>query len=76
MKPSICVVILSWNGREDSLSCLASLERVAAPPFRTILVDNGSSDGTAAAVRERYPAVEVIATGKNLGFPGGRLGFL
>ena len=71
MQPSIYVVILSWNGREDSLSCLASLSRVAAPPFRTILVDNGSSDGTAAAVRERYPAVEVIATGKNLGFPGG-----
>jgi hypothetical protein len=71
MKTSIFVVILSWNGRSDSLSCLASLAKVSSPPFRIILVDNGSSDGTAAAVREKYPAVEVIATGENLGFPGG-----
>lgn len=71
MKPSIFIVILSWNGRSDSLSCLASLTKVSSPPFRIILVDNGSTDGTGEAVREKYPAVEVIATGENLGFPGG-----
>ena len=71
MKPSIYVVILSWNGREDSLACLESLGKIADPPFRIILVDNGSVDGTAEAVRAGYPSVEVVATGKNLGFPGG-----
>jgi GT2 family glycosyltransferase len=62
------VVVLSWNGREDTLACLESLRQVDA---EVICVDNGSTDGTAAAVRERFPEVGLIENAENLGFAGG-----
>jgi GT2 family glycosyltransferase len=59
-------VVVSWNGREDTLACLASL---GALPV--VCVDNGSTDGSPAAIRERFPHVELLETGVNLGFAGG-----
>jgi len=68
-KPStISVVIVNWNSAADLTECLASLERQTTAPHEIIVVDNGSSDGSAALVRERFPAVKLIANAKNLGF--------
>jgi GT2 family glycosyltransferase len=64
-------IVLSWNGREDTLSCLESLMRVQRPDLRVICVDNGSSDGSPQAVRERFPGVTLIEAGANLGYAGG-----
>ena len=70
--PSIAVVVLTWNGRELTLDCLRSLEAVATPNTRLIVVDNASTDGTAAAIRERYgDRVTIVANPSNLGFAGG-----
>jgi len=63
---SLHAVVLSWNGREDTLACLKSLRGLP-----TICVDNGSTDGTQAAVRDRFPDVELVETGENLGYAGG-----
>jgi len=71
MLPLVCVVVLSWNGRDDTIDCLKSLARVTAPQPKVILVDNGSTDGTSDAVRSKFPEVEVIETGENLGYGGG-----
>ena len=62
----IVAVVLSWNGREDTLACLESLRGI-----ETVCVDNGSTDGSADAVAERFPGVELIRTGVNLGFAAG-----
>lgn len=70
-EPLTYVVVLVWNGREDTLRCLGSLEAAAGERTRVVVVDNGSVDGSPAAVRERFPWVEVIETGENLGFTGG-----
>jgi hypothetical protein len=67
----VCVVILNWNGRDDTLACLASLQDVRYPNFRAVVVDNGSSDDSVPAIRSAFPDVEVIETGRNLGFAGG-----
>jgi len=70
-------VVLNWNGREDTLCCLESLTRVAHPDLGIVCVDNGSHDGSAEAVRERFPQVELIEAGANLGYSGGNnLGLL
>ncbi|MBP2676799.1 MAG: hypothetical protein H6Q84_3639 [Deltaproteobacteria bacterium] len=69
--PLVYVVILTWNGREDTLECLRSLVPVWNDRVMGLVVDNGSSDGTAEAVRSRFPGMEVIETGENLGYAGG-----
>ncbi|MCE1273636.1 MAG: glycosyltransferase, partial [Chlorobiales bacterium] len=56
----IAVIVLNWNGVEDTLACLASLSKVRGPEFTTLLVDNGSSDGTVRLVRSAFPQVEVL----------------
>lgn len=69
--PKIGIVVLNLNRKQDTLECLESVERLDYPDALTIVVDNGSSDGSVVAIRKRFPAVEVIETGKNLGYAGG-----
>lgn len=65
------VVVLSYEGREDTLACLESLERQTWPALTTVVVDNGSKDGSPDAVREHHPRAVLIETGENLGFAEG-----
>jgi GT2 family glycosyltransferase len=62
----LVAVVLNWNGGEDTLCSLASLGGI-----ETICVDNGSTDGSADEVARRFPRVDLIRTGVNLGFAGG-----
>jgi GT2 family glycosyltransferase len=62
----LIAVVLNWNGGDDTLLALESLRGI-----ETICVDNGSTDGSAEAVARRFPEVELIRTGANLGFAGG-----
>jgi|SRR5271154_927037 len=64
-------IVLSWNGLEDTLRCLESLERVEHPDLETVCVDNGSTDGSQGAIRERFPRVALIEAGTNLGYAAG-----
>jgi len=72
-QPLVALIVLTWNQRDLTLDCLDSLAALDYPAQRLeiIVVDNGSTDGTAQAVRERYPTVTVLETGENLGFAGG-----
>lgn len=67
------MVLLTWNGREDTLACLESLEAAGHPAEgeRVLVVDNGSEDGTLEAVKGRFPWAERIGNAANLGFAGG-----
>jgi len=69
--PRVCIVVLSWNRREDTLECLRSLAQITDPEPILILVDNGSSDGTSEAVKEEFPGIDLLETGENLGYAGG-----
>jgi GT2 family glycosyltransferase len=69
--PRVCAVVLSWNGLADTLECLGSIRGVDYPGLQVVVVDNGSQDGSAAAVRATYPEVTVIENGRNLGYAGG-----
>lgn len=72
--PSISVLMSCFNRRDLTLGCLEALYGLQAAEPRhltTILVDDGSTDGTAAAVRDRFPQVHVIAGKGNLYWNGG-----
>ncbi len=64
------VVVLSWNGRRDTMRCVESLVH-GSPEVDVLVVDNGSGDGVLEAVRARWPHVATLQTGDNLGFAGG-----
>ncbi|WP_127792772.1 glycosyltransferase family 2 protein [Agromyces sp. LHK192] len=63
------IVIVTYASRDLITHCLDSLfDNEPAVPFRVLVVDNDSPDGTAEAVRSAYPRVEVIARASNDGF--------
>jgi GT2 family glycosyltransferase len=65
---AVMAVVLSWNGREDTLACLRSLK---SENVDSIVVDNASSDGSADAVAREFPHAELIRSERNLGYAGG-----
>lgn len=69
--PLVTAIVLSWNGRERTLACLRSLEAVTYAPFAVLVVDNGSSDGSAAAVASGHPGTGLVRLSENVGFAGG-----
>ena len=69
--PTVFCIVLNVNGRELVREALDSLGRMTYPAFKLIVVDNGSTDGSQAAVREGYPDVMLIENGANLGFGEG-----
>ena len=67
----VSVIILTWNGRAYLSECLDSLAAQSCRDFETILVDNGSSDGSAEYVRGAYPWVRLLELPENVGFAAG-----
>jgi GT2 family glycosyltransferase len=64
-------VIVNWNGKHLLGECLESLRRQTFQDFEIVLVDNGSRDGSAEYVRERYQEVKLVTLSVNKGFAGG-----
>jgi GT2 family glycosyltransferase len=71
MEPLFSVIIPNWNGRQLLGPCLASIAVQTFRAFEVILVDNGSTDGSVAFVRNDYPWVSICELGENLGFAAG-----
>jgi len=67
-EPRVSAVVVSHNTREDLLRCLAALRSTVRVPIETIVVDNDSHDGSAAAVARDFPDARVVANRDNLGF--------
>ncbi|HUI55441.1 MAG TPA: glycosyltransferase family 2 protein [Bryobacteraceae bacterium] len=63
----ISVIVVNWNRKDLLRACLGSLARQAGAEFETIVVDNGSSDGS-AELAEREFGARVIRNQQNLGF--------
>ncbi len=70
MKTNVAIVVPNWNGKEFLGDCLRSLEKQTKGAL-IITVDNGSTDGSADFVRQKFPEIELLAFGNNAGFAGG-----
>lgn len=69
-RPTLSIVIPTWNGRAHLEACLPSVRRHAPPGTQVIVVDDGSSDGTLEWLRSKHPWVERLRTPSNVGFCG------
>ena len=66
---AVSVIIVNWNTREMTLECLRSLyAQTVTTDFEVLLVDNGSHDGSAAAIAAEFPQVRLLAESVNHGF--------
>jgi GT2 family glycosyltransferase len=69
--PRVAMIVLNWNGRDDTVACLRSLRSLDYPNYEVVMVDNGSIDGSVEAVKASFPNVAILETGENLGFAEG-----
>jgi N-acetylglucosaminyl-diphospho-decaprenol L-rhamnosyltransferase len=68
-RDSLAIIIVTYNSAAEIEACLQSLVGHTGPfPTTITIVDNASTDGTAALVRECFPSVQVIESGGNFGF--------
>jgi len=71
-KPRLSIVIVNWSTRGLLRACLESIPRGAPPePYEIVVVDNGSTDGSAEMARSAFPRVRLLANAVNEGFARG-----
>ena len=70
--PELSVVVVNYNTRDATAACIRSvLQTASTVDLEVIVVDNGSTDGSVPAIRERFAEVTAIEAGENLGFARG-----
>lgn len=69
---TVSVAIVTWNRREQVLRAIQSVYEQPYRPIEVVVADSASTDGTAEAIRDRYPDVKVVRLHENMGCPGGR----
>jgi GT2 family glycosyltransferase len=71
MESQVCIIILNWNGYEVTRDCLQSLHNISYQNYKTILVDNGSTDNSFENLSKNFNQVDYLCLDKNFGFTGG-----
>lgn len=69
--PKVFVIVLNWNGRDNTIECLDSLLELTYSNFKIIVVDNSSTDGSYNFIKDKYSQIEIIQNSENLGFGEG-----
>lgn len=69
--PKVYVITLSFNRKEDTIECIESLRKMNYPYFKILVVENGSTDGSGQAIKDRYPDLEMVEIKRNIGYAKG-----
>jgi len=69
--PRICILVLNWNGAEDTIDCVESLKNVTYPNVETVVIDNGSSDDSVHLIEKAHSDVTILKLESNLFYGGG-----
>lgn len=67
----VAVVVLNFNGADDTLTCLESISALHAAPGAIHVVDNASDDDSTGRIQKAFPSVKISLNDSNLGFGGG-----
>lgn len=66
--PRVFIIILNWNGLQDTLECLSSLKKIDYKNYKIIVVDNGSKDRQADKIKAAFPSIIAIRNKTNKGY--------
>jgi len=75
-KPLISIVILNWNGKQDTLRCLESVDKLSYSNIEVIVIDNGSSDPITTDDITSSTNLKIVYNKENQGFAGGHVSAL
>lgn len=67
----VYVIILNYNGYADTINCIDSVQKSSYQRIKILVVDNGSCDDSIRWIAEKFPDLEILCTGQNLGFAKG-----
>lgn len=67
----LSIITVNYNGLKDTELLIESLQDSLIIPYEIIVIDNGSVNDEAAALKEKYPFLKTIRSERNLGFAGG-----
>lgn len=74
MRPKVYIIILNWNGWQDTLECLESVKKINYQNYRMIVIDNGSTNESVEKISgyiKEFKNFELLVQKENLGFTGG-----
>ncbi len=71
MQKKVYIIVLNWNGKNDTLECIKSLQKIDYNNYKIVVVDNGSKDDSVFEIKKQFSEVKIIENKKNLGFSGG-----
>ncbi|OGZ34499.1 MAG: hypothetical protein A2174_02690 [Candidatus Portnoybacteria bacterium RBG_13_41_18] len=70
--PRVYIIILNWNGCQDTIECIESLKKINYQDYKIVVVDNGSTDASIEIIPKKYfQDINFIEIKKNLGYAGG-----
>ncbi|MBF2067327.1 MAG: glycosyltransferase family 2 protein [Calothrix sp. C42_A2020_038] len=70
-EPKVSIIILNWNGKQDTSECLKSVQEIEYSNYEAVVVDNGSHDGSVEYFKNHFPEVTVVENNANLGYAEG-----
>jgi GT2 family glycosyltransferase len=71
LEKSVHIVVLNYNGYEDTISCVDSLLKIQYENYKIIVVDNASTNDHSALQQNLPSEIILLQSGKNLGYAGG-----
>lgn len=72
--PFVTIIVLNWKGKDDTVECINSINRISYPNYKILLIDNASDDDSVIVFRRLYkgePRIKLIENKENLGFAEG-----
>jgi len=72
---TIAVIIVNWNGKDDTIECLSSINKLSYDQKKyeifPIVIDNGSQDNSVKIIKEKFSNIKILESSENLGFAAG-----
>ncbi len=70
-EPKVYIIILNWNGKDDTCESVRSAQKIEYSNYDVIVVDNGSQDGSVETLKKEFPEITIIENNANLGYAEG-----